>query len=178
MYLHSKGVYHKFMQDLDIADVHNTLDNRMKSLSKLGKITKKEKSVPFTLNKENFMWESGILGSDNPEQEINILLYMLGIHLSLRAVEEHKALKTGYYLQIKVKFDEERDSQFLEYVESHSKNHQGRVCDFSIKPKVVYVYANKENPSHCVVSLYTKYLALCLSHDPKCSHNLYLRPLK
>ena len=69
----------------------------MKSLSKVGKITKKEKAEPFTLEEENYMWDSGVLGQDNPKQLLNTLLYMLGVHLSLYAVEEYKGLKTGYY---------------------------------------------------------------------------------
>ncbi len=66
MYLHGKGIYYKFMQDPDFADVRNTLDNHMK-LSKLGMVTKKEKAQPFTLSEEEKMWAEGILGQDNPE---------------------------------------------------------------------------------------------------------------
>ncbi len=150
----------------------------MKSLSKVGKITKKEKAEPFTLEEENYMWDSGVLGQDNPEQLLNTLLYILGVHLSLHAVEEHKGLKTGYYSQIKVKYDKQRECKFLEYTESRSKNHQGGICNFNHKPKVVYAYANKDNPARCVLNLYTKYLALRPTHDPKCSYDLYLHPLK
>ena len=44
MYLHSKGIYYKFMQDPNFANIQNTLDNRMKYLLRLGLVTKKEKS--------------------------------------------------------------------------------------------------------------------------------------
>ncbi len=77
-----------------------------------------------------------------------------------------------------MKYNEECDCKFLQYTETHSKNHQGGTKDFNCKPKVVTVYANQVNPNCCVVSLYEKYVALCPSHDPKCSHNLYLHPLK
>ncbi len=97
MYCHSKGVYHKFMQEPDFADIRNILDNLMKSLSYMGYITKKEKALLFTLSEEEQMWASGILGQDNLEQLLNTLMYLLGVHLSLQAVDEHKALKVGYY---------------------------------------------------------------------------------
>ncbi len=46
MYCHSKGVYHKFQQDADFADVRNTLDNR---------IAHREKAEPFSLSEEEQM---------------------------------------------------------------------------------------------------------------------------
>ncbi len=123
MYFNSKGVYYKFMQDADFTDIHNTLDNTMKKLSKLGKITHKEKAQPFILSEEDAMWCDGILGQDNPEQLINTLMYLLGVHLSLRAIDKYKALKVGYYSQIKIKYDEEHECKFLQYTELRSKNH-------------------------------------------------------
>ncbi len=178
MYCHSKGVYHKFLQDEAFVDVCNTLDNRMKMLSRQGVVTKHEKALPFTSSEEDIMWEKGTLGDDNPEQLVNTLIFLLGIHLSLHVIDEHKALKVGFHIQIKVKFDEENDCEFLEYTEVCSKNHQGGVKELNAHPKVIRAYQNKLNPAHCVVSLYKKYLGLQLIHDPKCSHNLYLRPLK
>ncbi len=150
----------------------------MKYLSRLGLITKKEKAQPFTMNEEEAMWKSTVLGQDNPEQLLNILMYLLGVHLCLHAVDEHKSLKVGYYLQIKVKFDEDRDCKFFEFVKTCSKNHQRGTKDFNVKLKRVTVYKNKENPTRYVVAIYQKYLSVCPSHDPKCSHDLYLRPLK
>ena len=177
MYLHSKGVYYKFIQDPDFADVQNTLDNRIKHLSRLGLVTKKEKSQPFTMSEKEKMWSSGVLGVDNPEQLLNTLMYLLGVHLCLCAVE-HKSLKVGYYSQIKVKFDNDKGCKFLQYTETWSKNHQGGTKDLNIHPKIVNAYANLENPASCVVSIYETYLSHRPSHDPKYSHDLYLHPLK
>ncbi len=59
------------------------------------------------------MWHDGILGQDNPEQLINTSMYLLVVHLSLRAVDEYKALKVRYYSQIKIKYDKEYDFKFL-----------------------------------------------------------------
>ena len=34
------------------------------------------------------MWAEGILGQDNPKQLLNTLIYLLGVYLSLHAVDE------------------------------------------------------------------------------------------
>ena len=177
IFFHAHGVYYKFMQDAYFSDVHNTLDNQMKHLSKIGLIAKKDKARPFTQD-EDHIWELRILGESNPEQLLNTVIFLLGIHLSLHTVDEHKSLKMGYYSLIKVKFDKKLNCKYLKYVEQRLKNHQGGTKDFQKKPKVVTAYANIDQPSHCVVHLYEKYVSLQPSHDPKCSHDLYLRPLK
>lgn len=45
------------------------------------------------------------------------------------------------------------------------------------KPKVAIAYENTGNPEHCLVYLFELYLSKHPSHDPKSSHDLYLRPL-
>ncbi len=126
------------------------------------------------------MWSSRVLGESTPEQLLNTIIYLLGVYLSLHAVEEHKALKIGYYLQIKCKckYDKELEAHFIEYKETCSKNHQGGLGNLNKKPNIVTVYENKDQPSRYLIYLYKKYVGLRLSHDPKCSHDLYLRPLK
>lgn len=117
-------------------------------------MTKKEKAEPFSISDEEQMWRNNILGESNLEQLLNTIIYLLGVHLSLHAVDEHKALKTGYFSQIKVKFDEHVDAHFLEYQEVRSKNHQGGLKDLNCKQKIVKAYANKEKPSQmCCTSL-------------------------
>ena len=165
MYLHSKGMYYKFMQDPDFVDVRNTLDNCMKHLSRISMVTKKEKVQPYTMSEEETMWSSGVLGQANLEQLLNTLMYLLSVHFCLRAVDEYKALKVGYYSQIKVKYDDEKGCKFLQYTEMHSKNHQGGTKDFNVHPKIVNTYAKTKNPIHCVVSIYEKYLSKRPSHD-------------
>ncbi len=111
------------MQDACFSDICNTLDNHMKLLSKIGLAARKEKAQPFSLEEEEHMWYSGILGESSPEQLLNTVIFLLGIHLSLHAVDKHKALKTRCYSQIKVKFNEKLNCKFLEYTEQCSKNH-------------------------------------------------------
>ncbi len=45
------------------------------------------------------------------------------------------------------------------------------------KPKIVHAFENVDNLEHCIVHIFEKYLAKRPSQDPKCSKDLYLRPL-
>ena len=47
------------------------------------------------IDQENYMWSTGLLGDNTPEKLVNTLPYLIGVHFTLRAVEEHKALKVG-----------------------------------------------------------------------------------
>ena len=79
--------------------------------------------------------------------------------------------------QLKVKVDYESGCKFLEYTEHQSKTYQGGLKLLHNKPKVVCAFENIDNPQYCIVCIYEKYLAKHPSHDPKCSRDLYLRPL-
>ncbi len=64
-----------------------------------------------------------------------------------------------------------------EYIEHSSKNNQGGLRSLHSKPKVVCAFENKEQPKCCLVCIFEKYVEKQLSHDPKCSKDLYLWPL-
>ena len=66
---------------------------------------------------------------------MNTLLYLLGIHFALHAIDEHKALHTGAYSQLKVCFDHKNDSKYLLYKEYSAKNNQGGLRLLNKKPK-------------------------------------------
>ena len=57
---------YKFFEDEVFFDLKNTLDNRMKQLSREGKIAPRIKAVPISVQEEEDLWNNGILGDDNP----------------------------------------------------------------------------------------------------------------
>ncbi len=57
-----------------------------------------------------------------PEKLVNMLLYLIGLHFTLHACDEHKALKVSYYSQLRIKMDQETKRHYLEYTEKHSKS--------------------------------------------------------
>ena len=100
-------------------DLKNTLDNQMRQLSKEDKVAKCEKAQPLSVDDDDLLWLSGILGDSTPEQLVDTLLYLNGVHFALRAAEEHKSLKMN--CQFQVKFDHEVGLKYLEYTECTSK---------------------------------------------------------
>lgn len=122
----------------------------MKQLSKTGRVRERNQAQAITIQEEEKLWQTGLLGEDTPEQLFNMILYLIGLHFALRACNEHKNLWTGAYSQFKVKVDD-KSRKFLEYIESQSKNYQGGLKNLHQKPKVVQAYENLEDPSRCII---------------------------
>ena len=173
-YLGTKGKEVKFCDDPQFRVIRNNLDNRMKELASQGFVRKNEQSEPITQEEEDKMWEKGTLGEDTPEQLLHTVLYMMGVHFALRGGDEHKSLKID---DIQVRVDPVSKIKFLQYTCNKQKNNQGGIAERKRKPKVVKVYANHANYQRCAVRLFEKYKDVRPSDNPKCSTDLYLRPL-
>ncbi len=137
--------YH-FLEDIQFKAVKNSLDNHMKALAKQGFVQPCNQAIPILLKEEQILWDKGILGDDTPEVLVNTLMYLQGIHFALHGREEHKALKVGYFTQIKLLYNEELDVKFLQYQPTQLKNNQGSLKDLNRKPKVVKTYENLADP--------------------------------
>ena len=176
MYLDTKGRHVRFLdpQCPSFVKVCNTLDNRMKSLSREGFITPNSKAQVITYSQEDKMWQEQLLGDHTPERLVYTVLYCLGVQFALRASEEHKSLKFGK--QLAVKTDVESGDEFLEYTKFTAKNNQGGIEALKASGKVLRCYRNV-NPKRCLVALYQKYVVARPIKNPKCSTDFYLRPL-
>ena len=77
----------------DFEDVRIVLDNVMKerTAANIG-VTKRQANL-VTSDIENKMWKEGILGEDMPDKLRDTVLFLLGLNVTLRAVDEH------YYLR-------------------------------------------------------------------------------
>ena len=42
---------------------------------------------------EERLWSDGLLGDDNPQQLVDTLVFVLGLHLALRGRDEHRRLR-------------------------------------------------------------------------------------
>ena len=74
-------------------DLHNTLDSVSMRLRKDGIGAEVHHAPVITLEHENIMWQSGALGTDNPERLLRAAFNMAGLHFSLRGGQEHRDLK-------------------------------------------------------------------------------------
>ena len=169
------GLAYKFFDDDTFFGTRNTLNNRIKALAKEGKVAPHVKAVPISVAEEEELWSCGILGDDTPVKLVDTLLYLLGLHFSLCAADEHKNLKID--TQLKVLYDKEVGLKYLYCEELTSKCNQGGIASRYHVPKKGCAYENVLNTDRCLVRLYEKYIASRPSHNPNCSKDFYLRPL-
>ena len=96
------------------------LDAEMRCMAREGLVKPKKKAAVISQNIEEEIWTNGSFGQSNPKQLITTLIYQLGLHLSLRASQEHYDLQFGKELQLTMKNEEQ--GEYLEYIERVSKN--------------------------------------------------------
>ena len=118
----------------------NTLDNRMKDLSKQGKVAPCEKAEPISSDEQELIWKNKVLRDSSPVQLINTIIYLNGVHFALHAAEEHKNLKVN--CQFQVLFDTQVHLKYLHYKEMTSKCNQGGLTSRFHQPKEGRPYEN------------------------------------
>ena len=89
----------------------------MKRLRASGLGVKKRQAEPITIEEENKLGEKGVLGESDLQTLLDTVLFLCGIHFTLRSGQEHRSLKLSpFELQI-----DEDGSSFLLYTENTSK---------------------------------------------------------
>ena len=173
MHLQQNGVYWKLLDGKNFVDLRNVLDNTMKERTAMG-LGVRQSSEVISMAHENKMFESGVLGESNPQQLLDTVIYMLGLHLALRGGIEHcKLRRPGFNSQINVELDENSGREVMIYCEDpQHKTNQGGL-NSKRTSKVVKVFPSA-NVSRCPVRLYGKYIGL-LPQSKSCG-KLYLRP--
>ena len=124
---------------------------------------------------ENDLWEKSILGEDTPCKLRNTVLFLLGLNVTLRAIDEHYYLRRDMpNKQSQLQFKRAPNgTKCLVYREDFViKTHDGGIKDRKHDRKVVWVYPNS-NPVRCTVRLVEKYLSLCPNYHKK--ENFYLQ---
>lgn len=84
-----------FFTDKEFHEARLALDAQMKKGAREGLVKIKKQAVVINTDDENTLWMKGIFGSDNGCQLVKTLIYHLGLHLSLRAAQEHRDLEYG-----------------------------------------------------------------------------------
>ena len=88
-YLNQNEKPWKIIEDPEFINVKTVLDNVMKEYSKLNLGSTKKQVEVITLEHEEYLWQSNILGEETPDQLRDTVLFLLGINLALRAGDEH-----------------------------------------------------------------------------------------
>ncbi|CAC5415514.1 MET [Mytilus coruscus] len=94
----------------------------------------------------------GILGVDNPQQLLDTLHYLFGLHFALRGGTEHRRLRLNSNPQITGPFqDKDAKLRYLLYKEDVSKANAGGLKHRKVVPKCVRAFENPENRNKCTV---------------------------
>ena len=87
------------------------------------------------------------------------MVYLLGIHFTLRGGSEHRRLRAENSQIVKGK-DKGSGLQYLEYREDISKTNAGGLKDRKQQRKITRAYENIADKKRCIVRLYEKYISL------------------
>ena len=177
-YLNVNKIQWKIVEGADFLDARTVLDNISKERTKANIGIQRRQASVISYDMENELWERGILGENTPEKLRNSVLFLLGINLLLRAIDEHYQLRREMPTQ-RSQLQFERNSNGTKCIvfreDSWTKTHDGGLKDMKAERKVVWIYPNP-NVNRCTVRLVEKYLSLCPRYYAKT--NFYLQALQ
>ena len=113
-----------------------------------------------TPDKEDDLWNKGILGETDPDTLCCTIFYFIGSHFGLHGGKEHCSLVRFPQLQITIQ-QKPDGSDYLVYCEFVSKTNQGGLRSRNKKTKVSYAFCSGFRP-RCFVAIYKEYLYNCL----------------
>ena len=168
----------KLVEGPDFQDARTVVDNISKERTKANVGVLRRQASVISYENENELWEKGILGESTPVKLRNSVLFLLGINLLLRAVDEHYQLRHEMPTE-KSQLQFERNSNGTKCLvfreDSWTKTHDGGIKDMKAERKIVWIYPNP-NVTRCTVRLVEKYLSLCPAYYTK--SNFYLQALQ
>ena len=176
-HLESMGLVWKLLDDKEFTELKFTLDNTMKQWVASGIAINVKKADIISVVEEDILWERGILGSVNPEQWLQTILYVVGLNCALHAGKEHRALHS---IPFDSQFQWVRDNYHGQYFLCYTgdlgmKTNKGGIKHHKIEAKTVDVYPiqNSYSCPVCIIGFYLSVLPV------NCTHNaFYLQPLK
>ena len=82
-------------RDKEFQEFREVLDAEMRLSAREGNIKAPKRADTISYDDEEKMWDEGALGTSNPRQLINTMVYLIGVHCAMRAAAEHRALRFG-----------------------------------------------------------------------------------
>ena len=124
-------------QDPSFSSFHNASDNVLRDLHVRGIGAETRPTEAFSKDDEEKLWNSGVLGSNNPKSLLHAVFYLNGKNFCLRGGEEQQNLKIS---QLKRLNNPDR----YVYTENASKNRCGGLKQIRVKNKFqLWLYLNQ-----------------------------------
>ncbi|XP_046375442.2 uncharacterized protein LOC124148406 [Haliotis rufescens] len=162
---HLKGMYSglNIFEDEEFREARAALDAVMKERAAIGLGVSARKATEIITDKEeNTLWEKGVLCDDNPQKLVDSILYLTGLHFSLRGGNEYRRLRLYKDPQITGPYTDANGRSYLVYKDDVSENNAG--C---LTQRKVRAYVNRLDPDRCYIRLFNKYKSLCANQLPK-----------
>ena len=132
-----------FFEDTEFADFRCSLNMDMKRLQDARKGTKKKQAEPLTRQKEEILWQKGLLGDHIPQVLLDTIIFINGLNFALCSGKEHHQLRfSPPQIELVVK---QGERVCLVCRKDISKNRPGGLKGRKIKLKVVYHHENLDD---------------------------------
>ena len=110
--------------------LHAAIDNFGRQLRLEGIGTEVKHASIISPREENYLWEAGVLGVENPKSLLFAVFYCNGKNFCLRGGAEHRRLKLSQLQRLS------NPDRYI-YTEHGSKNHSGCLSERTISNKTV-----------------------------------------
>ena len=141
----------------------------MKRLHGSGLGANPKRAEPINPEEEALLWSSRQFGTHNGKVILNTVYFYNCKVFGLRSFDEHRNLKCSQF----TKLLDEQKRVYMEYTDFGSKTNRGGLKHMKVENKTVRQYENPDDPDHCVVNIFQKYLCSIPSRDDF----FYFRPL-
>ena len=178
-YLWVNKINWQLVEGKDFTDLKIVLDNVMKERARANVGVVRKQAQVITYEFEEKMWSNSVLGEDTPDKLRDTVLFLLGINLFHRAVDEHYYLRQdipGKDSLLSVQYNEFGEKCLLYQEDTVTKTHDGGLNDMNREGKEVWIFPNRQQVECCPVRLILKYLSLCAQTNFK-KENFYLKSL-
>ena len=159
-HLECLGFSFRLINDAIFRDIKFTVDNTMKQRVSKGIGLSVRQAQVLSITDEDYLWSMGYLGTSNPDQLLNTIVFCVGKGFALRAGKEHRALSPILFAS-QLKFMRDCDNEiFLRYTEDIGLNtKKGGLKHKKVNVKTVDMFASNR-PEHCPLRIIVKYLSL------------------
>ena len=141
-------------------ELHQSLDRRCKDLQSKNTGIKRKSEI-LSHSEEALLWDTGVMGVDNPSALLNAVFFYNGLNFAISSGAEHRHLKISQ-LTFKDAIPDPnvqgRLVSCVEYARDSSKRQYGGQLQLNVANKVVQ-YACPELGERCHVSLLKLYLS-------------------
>ena len=147
-YLFLNKLKWKLIDGEEFDDLRNVLDNVMKHRTEANVGVVKKQAQVISYEQENLLWERGILGEQTPDQLRRTVLFLLGINMYLRAVDEHYNLRRSTpdlkESDIIWTWNSKNQKCMVYREDSCTKTHDGGLNDMHRERKEVWVFPSSD----------------------------------